>query len=517
MHFGFSYIGLIYIVLLTVPNLIWIKNKPKDYEKYVVNENKILVLFERIGEITVTAIAVMFSDFNLRPWTLWSLWLVISFLLMILYEFYWLRYFRSGKTMQDQYRSFLYYPVAGASLPVTAFFLLGIYGTNILMIIAVIILGIGHIGIHLAHEREVLEKENIFSVKKRVFKGIGFVLLIVIFGTISFTIGVRNIRFVKHYPNFIHGVDEQAFIELGGQEQYVLIMGKDVSKPVVIYLHGGPASPDIMAMATFTDCLMDDYTFIGWEQRGAGKSYYRNKKNDPGNDTVSFERSLLDLDELVDYARNRFRQEKVIILGHSYGTIIGSKYALTHPEKISAYISVGQVVSVENGDLLSYQDALKKAKTAGDDTGKMEEAYKVYMENKTLTNMLALREPVAKYHPVPRESNMIWQGLSSPYFGIDDVKWFFKPMISIDGFIELNKPLFDYAEKYDVFDNGLDYQIPVYFISGSEDWICPVELVKEYAEAISAPHKNMIIIEGCGHYPQFDAPEEFAKHFIEKK
>ena len=155
MHFGFSYVGLIYLVMLIVPNIIWAKNKPKDYEKYVGNENKILGVLERIGEVLVSTIVLIFSDFNLREWTPWGIWLVISFVLLILYEIYWIRYFKSEKTMKDQYRSFLFFPVAGASLPVLAFFLLGIYGRNIFLLVAVIILGIGHIGIHLAHEREV--------------------------------------------------------------------------------------------------------------------------------------------------------------------------------------------------------------------------------------------------------------------------------------------------------------------------------------------------------------------------
>ncbi len=154
MHFGFSYVGLVYLVMLMVPNIIWAKNKPKDYEKYAGNENKVLGIFERGGEVLVSTVALIFSDFNLRPWTWLSVFLVVSFVLMLLYELYWIRYFKSGKTMRDQYRNFLCFPVAGVSLPVMAFFLLGIYGANIFMIVSVIILGIGHIGIHLAHEKE---------------------------------------------------------------------------------------------------------------------------------------------------------------------------------------------------------------------------------------------------------------------------------------------------------------------------------------------------------------------------
>ena len=155
MHFGFSYIGLIFLLMLTIPNLIWTKNQPKDYEKYAQKENKLLQILERVGEAAVTCLALIFSDFNIGKISPWSVWLGIAFLLMILYEIYWIRYFRSEKNMSDFYRSLLGIPVAGATLPVAAFLLLGVYGKNIFMIISVIILGIGHIGIHLDHSKEI--------------------------------------------------------------------------------------------------------------------------------------------------------------------------------------------------------------------------------------------------------------------------------------------------------------------------------------------------------------------------
>lgn len=129
MHFGFSYVG---------------------------NENKILLALERVGEILVSCAVMIFSDYNFKPWTNWSWWLVISFVMMVHYEIYWIRYFKSEKTMLDFYSSLLGIPVAGASLPVAGFMLLAIYGKNIVLGIAVLILGIGHIGIHMAHRREIL-------------------------------------------------------------------------------------------------------------------------------------------------------------------------------------------------------------------------------------------------------------------------------------------------------------------------------------------------------------------------
>lgn len=155
MNFGFSYIGLIFLAMLIIPNLIWTKNMPADYDKYVKNENKVLVILERVGEVLVSCVSLIFSDFNINGITYWSLWLPGAALLMILYEIYWIRYFKSEKTMKDFYRDLFGIPVAGATLPVIAFLLLGIYGKNIFMIASVVILGIGHIGIHLNHSKEI--------------------------------------------------------------------------------------------------------------------------------------------------------------------------------------------------------------------------------------------------------------------------------------------------------------------------------------------------------------------------
>ena len=128
MNFGFSYVGLIFLLMLYIPNIIWSKNIPEDYDKYSKNENKVLLIFERIGEVLVTVIALIFKDFNIGKISYWSIILLIAFLLLVLYEIYWIRYFKSNKTMEDMYRGIIGIPLAGAILPVLAFLLLGIYG-----------------------------------------------------------------------------------------------------------------------------------------------------------------------------------------------------------------------------------------------------------------------------------------------------------------------------------------------------------------------------------------------------
>lgn len=152
-HFGFSYVGLLFLLMLTIPNLIWIRHQPEGYDAR--NESKILAAFERVGQVLVTCTALIFSDFNLRPWSAWTLWLIAAAILMLMYEGWWIKYFKSQKTLADFYRGFCGIPLAGATLPVAAFFLLGIYGKVIWLIISVVVLGIGHIGVHLQHRREM--------------------------------------------------------------------------------------------------------------------------------------------------------------------------------------------------------------------------------------------------------------------------------------------------------------------------------------------------------------------------
>lgn len=157
-HLGFSYTGCIFLLLLFIPNLLWTKHKPNGYNPQ--NENKVLVFFERVGQALVTCTALIFEDFNIHAWSIWSMWLVAAGICMMLYECWWLQYFKSEKNLVDFYRSFFGIPVAGATLPVVSFLMLGIYGKVIWLMLAAVILGIGHIGLHMEHSLEVRKNSD---------------------------------------------------------------------------------------------------------------------------------------------------------------------------------------------------------------------------------------------------------------------------------------------------------------------------------------------------------------------
>lgn len=162
-NFGFGYVGTIFLLMLFIPNIIWTRFLPEGYMDYAKNENKILGIVEKAGEAGATVLLPFFTDFNFDVklseqkinFPVLNYYIILAFVLMILYEIYWIRYFKSEHTMKDFYKSISGIPLAGATLPVMALFLLGLYARNPALIPVSVILGIGHIGIHFQHFKEI--------------------------------------------------------------------------------------------------------------------------------------------------------------------------------------------------------------------------------------------------------------------------------------------------------------------------------------------------------------------------
>ncbi len=513
-HFGFSYVGLIFLLMLFIPNGIWTKNQPEGYEKYSQNENKVLATFERIGQVLATIFLLIFSDTNVRK-SYWVVFLALAFLLMVLYDICWVRYFRSKKTMLDYYGCYFKIPVPLASLPVVSMFLLGIYGSNIFLIVASIILGIGHIGIHLGHRNEAWKDLGVTpkkpSIAVRVIRVIIIMIVSLIFAVISIVIAVRNITYITHASKATSGVVESHYIEIGGEEQYIFERGNDINNPVIIYLHGGPSSPDSYETYVFTDYLVDNYTVISWDQRGCGRTYLANNDGRSPDSTVDFDRAVQDLDELVDYALEKYEKNEVIIMGWSYGTILGTRYITEHPEKVFSYIGIGQFVNMISNEQMAYEVALELSYATCDGTSELEQAYERYQETGALPEMLALRNLTYPYLSRNQiyAKNLTFPAIFSPYFGMDDFRWFVLQLGDVNSYIPYNQALFDYL-TVNIREFGTEYDVPVYYITGSEDYTCNPTLVGLFIEELSAPEMEFYIMDGCGHGCHYDNASEFA-------
>lgn len=331
-------------------------------------------------------------------------------------------------------------------------------------------------------------------------------LLLLLFVVVRVTKLINGKKYAINTPN---GMDEELYIPVNGQEQYLLIKGEDVKNPLILHLHGGPGGPDGMAAYWFTKDLVDSFTVVCWDQRGCGNTYYHN--NDKDNATVTWEQALADVDAVVDYLRERFGQEKIYLLGHSYGTLLGSAYALRYPEKVAHYVSVSQVVNIKDAETRSYIKARKIAEEQGKDTTKMVAAYDTFMKESTIINNGKLRRLTVPYHKIPRAKNTISVGVVSPYMTWKALKWQLLMMFRMKEGIRLNQKLIDYILEVNLMEEEGAYQVPVLFVEGECDPVCPVDCVKEYMDKITAPQKEIVVFEGCGHSPNYDDPEEFAK------
>lgn len=161
-----------------------------------------------------------------------------------------------------------------------------------------------------------------------------------------------------------NGVEEQLEVPIDGTSQWITVRGRDRSNPVLLVIHGGPASPETPISWAYQQGWEDYFTVVQWDQRGAGKTY---NANDPDviGPTLSLERIVKDSAEMVEYLRERYDKRKVFVLGNSWGSLVGLSLAHEHPELLYAYVGMDQVINGADGERVAYQMTLKAAEAAG--------------------------------------------------------------------------------------------------------------------------------------------------------
>lgn len=336
------------------------------------------------------------------------------------------------------------------------------------------------------------------------------VILTLIIITVSTFLVIREIKINKLEKELAitteNGIDEFRNIEIGGFQQAIYIRGENKNNPIILAIHGGPGSPLMPLSYVYQQPLEKDYTVVNWDQRNSGKSYYL---NDPKEvyDTLTLDRMLLDVKEVVDYLLNEFNQQKIIILGHSWGTILGSMFSQDYPNLVQAYIGVGQVVDCSGGDQLAFTTAINKAKEENNlkDVKAMESLtnYLVSDENFSYKNFMKERAFVDKYLGLKPKPNYTFPLFYSPFYKLKEDFYFLKNSVEING------PLIKELGKFDIGALSKDYQVPTFLIFGDHDWTTPYVLGQEYYETITAPKKGIYIIDNASHAVMLDQPEEF--------
>jgi len=346
---------------------------------------------------------------------------------------------------------------------------------------------------------------------KRILKITAIVLAAMIILPLVAIYTVRGVNAIR--LNISNGVQERIFVNLGGIEQAIHIRGQGVNNPVIIWLHGGPGWNDTYNLSSFQNRMEHDYTFIRWDQRGSGRTYYRNP-----DAPLSLNIQVSDLDDLVDYATVRFNQP-VYIIGHSWGSVLGITYASRHPEKIVGFVGVGQNVNMAENTRLAIEAGIELAIQAGnlDDAEEMRTLYERIKdigfsdENYDFGDLALAQGLPGRYH-APSGENVIWDSMFSPYFNFTEQRQLISLMTNIYFNFGRNRSLFN---ELDSFTPPERLEVPVAFIMGSEDYVTNTSLAEDYFNRVEAPSKNFFIIEGAGHNLMLSQPNAFMKILYE--
>ena len=324
---------------------------------------------------------------------------------------------------------------------------------------------------------------------------------------------ITGIKVPEHIPSEMFEVHDSFALELGGVSQWVTIRGTDASNPVLLVIHGGPGSTLTGLSYTYQKPWEQHYTVVNWDQRCSGRTASLSGKTSPVQLTVDI--ILNDALELTDYLRERFHKEKIIILGHSWGTLLGARLALKHPDKYACYISTGTMVAGRRADKYQYEFFEKRFTEACDQ--------KKLAKLRTIDGYWA-EEPFDEEKALAMNKILIEEGFSSTRANdfVSAMKVEIIPMLkSPDYRLKDNLNLFGYKAypyvlqtempAFDVEKLGCRYEIPIYYINGDTDIQTPYELAKEYYEKTVAPDKDFFTLSNCAHCWDLDAPEQMAE------
>ncbi len=303
-------------------------------------------------------------------------------------------------------------------------------------------------------------------------------------------------------------------IELGGVTQWLSLRGRDRKAPILLCLHGGPGSPETPLVRKHAAGLLEEsFLVVAWEQRGAGKSYHAGD-----GQALSLDLMLSDLLALVDWLRARFAKEKIFILGHSWGSLLGILFAQAHPEKVAAFASVGQFVAGPDNEKESYRWTLEQARARkvqkaikelsglawyGEDPlgGDWKRAIKV--ERRWLYKMGG-----GIGHDRLSMLRFAWTIISGPEYTFSDRLSYLK------GSERSLAQLWPEVMGIDLRKSLPRLEVPAFFFLGRWDWTTPSSLASDYLRALEAPKKDEVWFEASAHSPCYEEPGKFGAELV---
>lgn len=308
----------------------------------------------------------------------------------------------------------------------------------------------------------------------------------------------------KHIPGSIAMIEE---LQLGGQKQSIIIRGTDITKPVMLFLHGGPGSPNLLLRAKNPE-IENDFVMVYWEQLGAGKSY----SPDIPAEQMTVPRFIDYTRKLSEYLIKRFRKEKISILGESWGSLLGILTVQQHPELFHAYFGTGQMVHTYKGEQITLDWVKQQALSRNDESGIRD------LVPLVLPDSLADGKTWADYFGIQRNYISKYGGSMikpADAFEMNAIMTFAKDYRLSEkfkfgeGFLFSIQHLAPSVTKANLFRDIDSLQLPVYFFQGRNDYHTPYILVEAFYKQLKAPKKELIPFEHSAHSPHVEEKEKF--------
>ena len=322
-------------------------------------------------------------------------------------------------------------------------------------------------------------------------------------GVLAFIRG-RNAKDYAIDP--VKGIDESSYVSIGGIEQWVTIRGEDRNNPVLLFLHGGPG--DVTSPWSFPYFAPWDqhFTVVQWDQRGAGRTL---RKSGPSiAPTMTLDRMSQDGIELAEYLCKHLGKRKIILVAHSFGTVLGLRMIRERPDLFFAYVGTGEVGDETRDYAVAYSALLKKAQSLGN--------------QQAVDELKSVGPPPyasGQSEQVQRKWSNLFEGayrflygtlgitLVSPGYSVQDLN------DSFEGQILSADRLVPQTRSSTMKDLGLQFAVPIFFFEGTEDFTTPTELARQYLQAIQAPRKEFVPISG-GHFAVFMNSDQFLRELI---
>lgn len=346
---------------------------------------------------------------------------------------------------------------------------------------------------------------------KTIALALAGLLLLAVVGVFVFRAAAQRRVAARLRINSSNGVDVLEKVRLGGVEQWIQIRGHDRAQPILLFLHGGPGFPE-MPFAHRNAELAENFVVVEWDQRGAGKSY----AFDLRESSMSAEQIVADAHDLVLLLRQRFGVAKIVLVGHSWGTILGARLVAKYSELFHAYIAISQVVNPPESERLMYRFALERARRNNVEEAVADLTRIGLPPYKNVDDFQTMNRWIHHFGDLEYKELRLMQfvrlGFASPVYSLADFA-----RLGL-GYRLSMKHLWRDAFWINFFQEIPRLEVPVYFFLGRHDRTSTASSVQAalYFEALDAPQgKELIWFEKSGHWPHLNESAKYRKLMVE--